>query len=124
MMNSPPVGIAQWPDSHLPSRIFGPCRSSRFAGRAAPDDGLRRFYFSSQRLARIAAGARRSHHRRAGHSGRRRPAGGDPTILVFDILAGYHDYSDIMPLFQVARIAIRLSGGSMKIRANSQEYLS
>ena len=39
------------------------------------------------------------------------------TILVFDMLASYYDYSDIMSLVRVVVIAIQLSGGSTGMRA-------
>jgi hypothetical protein len=43
------------------------------------------------------------------------------TILVFDMLASYYDYSDIMSLVRVVVIAIQLSGGSTGMRANDLE---
>jgi len=41
--------------------------------------------------------------------------------LVFDMLAGYYDYSDTMPFVHVVVIAIQQSGGSTGMRTDDLE---
>src|SRR5437879_4364572 len=113
MMNSPPVEISQRSDSHLPSRIFGPCRSSRIATRRSPSAAMdRTTVMRAACSCCVPCEALRRKMETPQAIIWRSTAGASvdgpsvTTILVFDMLAGYYDHSDIMPIIQVIVLAV------------------